>query len=228
MASSGVQTFTLTVQEMIDLALIDLRGLPVGETSTAAETSDAIKRLNLLLRSLENEGIHLWKVDSQTITTTADDGTYDLATGTNKFLHAYITDSSNNDTPLNILTMAQYDSIVDKTVTGVPTDVCVIYNSDPPNVLLYPVPDAEYTITYRRTKQCDSVTAGTETFDASDTALPMIHKGLVSALATSYEKGLDERTLILQEFIAEKVKYLSQNTERRGNEIQKPRGLDIV
>ncbi len=227
MASSGVTTFTLTVQEMIDLSLVDLDVLPIGESPTAAETADAIKRLNLLLRSLENDGIHLWKVDSQTIDTTASDGAYDLATGTNKLLHAYITDSSNNDTPLNILTIDQYDSIVDKTVEGVPTDVCVVYNSDPPNILLYPLPDAVYTITYRRTKQCDSVTAGTETFDVSDTALPMIHRGLVSALATSYKIPIDERMILLQEFIAEKVKYLSQNTERRGNEIVKPRGLIV-
>ena len=217
MASSGVTTFTLTVQELIDLSLIDIGALPVGETPTAAEMSDAIRRLNLLLRSLENDGVHLWKVDTQTVSATASDYTYDLAAGTNKLLHAYIS-YNDVDTPLNLLTQVQYDEISNKDATGVPTDVCVLYNSDPPSILLYPVPDASYTITYRRTRQADSFTAAAETLDVSDNALPMVQKGLAYWLANSYNRPIEERALLQQEFLTEKIVYLSQNTERRGTE----------
>jgi hypothetical protein len=56
----------------------------------------------------------------------------------------------------------------------------------------------------------------------------MIQKGLTASLAGSYQLPLDERMLLQQEFIAEKVKYLSQNTERRGNEIVAPPGVLLV
>jgi hypothetical protein len=56
----------------------------------------------------------------------------------------------------------------------------------------------------------------------------MIVKGLGAALAPSYRLPLEERMFLQQNYMNAKAVFLSNNTERHGQEIVMPKGVIIV
>jgi hypothetical protein len=227
MPTSGVQTFTLTAEQITKLAMLDIGALAIGESPTAEELTDALERLNMLISSLVSDGVYIHKRDVQSLTTTGGTSNYTLATGTARLLHMWFA-SDEGDTPITILDAADYDAIRNKVSTGLSYSAVVNYDTQPPTVDVYPTPDAQYTYKYRRTALFDSVTDEDQEIDFPQRGLDMIVKGLGAALAPSYRLPLEERMFLQQNYMNAKAVFLSNNTERHGQEIVMPKGVIIV
>jgi hypothetical protein len=227
MATSGVQTFTLTASEIVELALLDIGAIAIGESPTADELTDALKRLNMFMASLVNDGVYIHKRDVQTLTMVDGQTRYTLAAGTKRIIHMWLSNEG-GDYPIDVLDYADYDALPSKGTPGVPLYARGNYDTYPPTVDMYPVPDNGFTYAYRRLAVFDSITASTQEVDFPQSALSMIVKGLAYNLSHSYRLPLEERMLIFQDYQNARSAFLSSNTERHGQEIVMPRGVMII
>ena len=71
MTVSGVNTFDLNVNDIIDLALKDLGVVSDARTATPTQYSDGRKRLNLIIKSLRGANNFIWKTNWLTYPITA-------------------------------------------------------------------------------------------------------------------------------------------------------------
>jgi hypothetical protein len=152
---------------------------------------------------------------------------YTLAAGTKRLLHIWLVNEG-TDFPLDVLDYADYDALPAKDTEGVPLYARVNYTSNPPTIDMYPVPDAQYEYTYRRQKLFDSITANTEEIDFPQAGLDMIIKGLGYSLSKSHRLSLEERALLEMDYRTALTLFMSNNTERHGQEIVQPKGVIIV
>lgn len=226
MPTSGVQTFTLTVDEIIKLAMLDIGALAIGESPTQEEYADAIHRLNMLISTFSNF-VNITKRGVASVELQNGINTYTLSQGTQRLLHAWLT-SPDGDSAIDVLDYKSYDACAGDSLTGAPRYLRVNYNVYPPTVNVYPTPDATSTLNYSRLSRFDSVTSITEEVDFPQHALAMIVKGLASYLANSHRLALEERMLFQREYEQAKIEYMSNNTERHGGEIVSPKGVLIV
>lgn len=82
MATSGVVTFNITRNEIITDALRLCQAHGVGQTLTAEMVSDGTRRLNVMIKFWQTQGLHLWRKTEAALFLTADQQSYTLsATG---------------------------------------------------------------------------------------------------------------------------------------------------
>lgn len=117
---------TITRNDLIALAFRDLGVLADGETLGAGLLADGITKLNMLTRQQDMEGKLLTVVSAtpSTLTLVANTFSYTSSNGLPTNIYQLSTVSYRNsqaqDTPVKILTQAEYESVVDKISTGDP------------------------------------------------------------------------------------------------------------
>lgn len=108
-----------TVRDLITAALLDLGAIASGETPTADEAADCLRRLNLLLETLRLESLMVYAVDTVTKATT---GAASYTWGTGGDINSArpvrldraslrLAGSTALDYPLQVLTDEEYESI---------------------------------------------------------------------------------------------------------------------
>jgi hypothetical protein len=227
MATSGLTTFTITEEEAISMAMLEIGALAIGETPTQDETTDARRRLNLLLKSLQTSGIFINKLAENSFTTSLGVLNYAAEEGTVRILNCWMR-VEGIDIPLDVFDYASYASIQSKSGQAQPTAVFVDYSGATPIFYCYPSPEGAYTIYYRRTTYIEDMTASTDEFDLPQYGLEMIVKGLACKLAPSYRVDPNERAMLKSEFEQAKREFLSFHTARTGKEIVIPKNTLIV
>src|SRR3990167_4920612 len=97
-----------------------------GETLGSDVTSDGLAVMNTMLESWSLERLMCYQITQESLALTASDGTYTIGTGgdfntdrpTKIVDPCFIRDSSNLDSPLQIIDAAAYGRIVQKTIDG--------------------------------------------------------------------------------------------------------------
>lgn len=159
MAVSGSFDFTLNAREVITHALKNIMNvLALTQALDADEAAAAMETLNLMLKSWQRKGPHLWSKREGTITLTNATTSYDLATAPNalnplRILAARYRDANSNDLPMRLFTREQYFDLPIKSSSGIPTQ----YYFDPqigtPTFYVWPVKATITTETIRTTYQ---------------------------------------------------------------------------
>ena len=143
-----------TANDIVKGALRKLGVKAAGQALTAEEGADGLSLLNDLLESWALERLMLQNLTEVSITLTANDEQYTIGSGGDKdttrpvsIESAYIRDSSNNDTPVAIISDAQYSRISGKTDSS-STPAFLYYRPEYPlgKIYLYPRPDAGKTL----------------------------------------------------------------------------------
>jgi len=89
MATSGSTDFSVNRDELITLAMRNIGALETGESPTPEEYSDASQMLNMMLKTMQNDGLDLWLIkeailipekglERYTLGPTGDHCTYDV------------------------------------------------------------------------------------------------------------------------------------------------------
>ena len=147
--------FTFTCGHIVRMALGELRVLKPGETPGAEEMEDCIIRLNAMLETWATEGFMIHSLTKETRALVAGDADISIGIGgdwnTTRPIkidsHTFLRDANANDTPVNLLTLAEYNAIVIKsTSNGMPLDI--YYDPVYPlgMLYLYPPPASGYTL----------------------------------------------------------------------------------
>jgi hypothetical protein len=184
--------FILNRNELIEESYRKVGVLADGESITSGQLSTANKKLNLILKSWEGDGVFLWTYQTEVITTVAATA-YVAVPTTNGLAYiesAYYTDSGGDDNRLERMSIAQYQDIIDKTDTGEP--ISFTHRISNGRVYFFPVPNDAYTVTLfgvRRLADWDSASSDGE-FPARWQSA--IKYSLAVELAEDYKMPLNE------------------------------------
>lgn len=78
MATSNSTNFTMTTSEIVSDSLRLLDVLGIGETLSGEDYSLGVRQLNLMIKSWQAQGIHLWTETEGIVFTDADQASYEL------------------------------------------------------------------------------------------------------------------------------------------------------
>ena len=125
----------------------------LGFTPNAAEAADAMEALNLMLQEWSASPIGLHKVTRESVTLANATASYTIGTGgvlntvrPSRIEEAFIRDSS-MDYPVKVyFSYSEYASIAFKSTPGMPCRIYFERSFPLGTVLLYPTPDAAYSL----------------------------------------------------------------------------------
>lgn len=121
MATSGIYTFTLTTNDGLSEAF-DIIGQGVdGESLGGSAFTRGLRSANLMLKSWESKGFHLWTETEGTLFLNIDQESYDFRSSTTHAANTFTQHETTADTAVNALsfTIASTDEISVDDVIGV-------------------------------------------------------------------------------------------------------------
>jgi hypothetical protein len=158
-------TFTVTRDQIIQLALRKLAVLELGDTPDPATVSNASLALNLLLKQMSTEGLKLWKIQEVIVPLTSGQTSYTLGgtggddmympDGTTlitdkplKLIQAFYRNSSTPpvDVPIMLISRQEYNILGSKQSQGVSNSVYYDVRRDNGILNVFLTPD-DYTAT---------------------------------------------------------------------------------
>jgi hypothetical protein len=144
----------MTVLDLVKQSLGLSNIIAVGESLNAAVFADAVVSLNMILQSMQNNGL-LSFTEKQSFTVVS--GTFEYVVGENEtwdgnkplsINSAYIRDSNGTDFEVLVINETDYMKIPTKSTVARPTHITYTNGM----VTMYPVPDQSYTITIMSNK----------------------------------------------------------------------------
>lgn len=144
MATSGITTYTRTVQQVVDAAYRKTGIMAKGQTADGTELTEGIEALNLVIAELRGEGLNLWKLTNTTLTMVAGQAEYTLAQPNKlaKLYQAWLQDnSSQSKIPLNVVSIFNYN-FFPLGNNGTPVQIVYEPKNSSGKITLWPAPNA--------------------------------------------------------------------------------------
>lgn len=156
-------TFTVSRDQIIQLALRKLGVLELGDTPDTASIANASLALNLLIKQMATEGLKLWKIQELVVPMNANQYIYTLGGASSDIMYdsfnltTPITDKPlkviqgwyrNNqltppvDTPLQLLSKQEYNTLGSKQSTGVANSIFYDVRQNSGNLYVYLEPNS--------------------------------------------------------------------------------------
>lgn len=213
MATSGITTYALTRDQIIQFALRKIGALGLGATPNATEVTNAAQALDMMLKSWITKGIKLWTISEVTVPLVASQSSYIIGpTGATptpdvvdnkpmKLMQAWLRNTTvtpNNDIPLQVISQQEYNKFGSKYSTGTSNAVYLQVGRDTSVVYTYLTPDTTAAATYdlhiltQRTIE-DAGTSG-QNLDFPSEWLYALGWNLAAELSTDY--GVDAERLM--------------------------------
>ena len=205
--------------DVIKISLGELRVLKPGESPEAEETEDCVKRLNAMIASwAATEGFMLFTLTEETRALTAGTESFTIGSGADQDSvrpsridsRSFIRDASGNDTPINIITLAEYNSLSTKSPSnGLPADL--YYDPAYPygTVHLQPPPASGYTLHLVSEKQFTAFEDAYTSFAFPPEYLRCMGYNLAVEMAGPYNKQLSPSTVAIAQQTKKAIKGLN-------------------
>lgn len=225
MTASTDTAFDLDRTGILRNAYQKLGVVPAGQEPSSDYLAMGSDALNVVLKSWENKGVFLAKVErtTQTLTDgtaayTTDSDTLDILTRT-----PYVTDLSAVDTRVEIITRGRYMEITTKDDSGQPT-LMMVEKTDRVRFTLYPVPDSNYaTITYPRTKLLTDMDAADNTTGLPSKYLKALILETAVELSTHFTSAMMiEKRRELKSDLKDAIFEATNDDTERGNMRMRP------
>lgn len=208
MATSGSTSWSLNRDQAIKAAYRKLGVLPSGATPTTNQINDAVDALNGLVKTLQADGMPLWKITSQSFQTVSGTSSYTVGPSQTincpkplKVLQALYTPSGGINMPMNVYNRYDFNELPQgSTVTGTPINFYYQPLRLTGTVNVWPTPnDSTSTITFHYQSMYEDMTNGTDDFDfPSEWIMPITYL-LAWVLAPEYGIPPNDRKLLQQE-----------------------------
>jgi hypothetical protein len=171
---------TVTIYDLIKTALQEIGALAADETPSGSDTQLALKTLNMMLGAWSADNLRVRATVQENFPLVADTRSYTIgSTGVFatvkplKILGAFVRDSSNNDSGLNIIGEDLYNSFTDKMISsGAPEDLyydpgLTQQTAHLGTIFLSPIPSAADTLFIESQKVLTSISSvgATATFE---------------------------------------------------------------
>ena len=212
MTTSGTTTFDVTRDQIINEALEILGIIGDGDTASANDRTSCSLTLNLLVKNWVTKGWMPWVYE--TVTHTLVSGTQSYTIGPSgaditanrpariaQAWQRYTSGSTQNDTPLIILSRQEYNILTPKNIQGIPNSL--YYDAQITTGILYPWPIVNQTgysliISYQRQIEDVATTssASTQTFDVPQEFFLPLAWNLAKLVAPKYTSNLQKQQMI--------------------------------
>ncbi len=219
MAVASTATFTATRDQIVMDALAMVGATGPNRTPSANQLAHGARVLNDLVKSMDADGIFLWKLDRITFTTTDGTANYTLQSDVLEIDEpaTYKPSSSNARTLLTPISRDDYMSISDRTVEGTPTQYYVERQLSGGHILyLYPTPDTTGdTVEYAGHVRGRDFSIGSNNPDFPVSWILCLKLGLAWLLAPTY--GQSSRMGPLRDqYMEERMRQLGNDSEKLG------------
>ena len=183
MTTSGTIDSTLTVLEVGNAALELIGQLRPGKNMSDAQGLLAVRHLNMMLKSWQANGVHLWREQDYTLTWPAatPDGTLNPEVIDVEDVRHFR--SSTYELQLIRYERDEYNTLPNKTQAGDPVCYSVVKERAAYRLRLWPVPAAETTLKITCARKIEDVTATAETLDVPQEWLEAVTYNLADRLA---------------------------------------------
>lgn len=217
-------TFTVNRDQIIQLALRKLGVLELGDTPDSATNINASLALNLLIKQMATQGLKIWKVNVLHIPLVNGQTTYtigpalygptDLDTAKPlKVIQAWLRQKTVNppiDTPMQLLSKQEYNTLGSKFSTGVANSVYYNVRQNNGELVVYLTPNQnasyQYDLYFVCQQPMDDVTAGGQVPDFPAEWMNTLVWNLADQLAIEYSLPISTR----QEIAARARAYQDQ------------------
>lgn len=191
--------FSMTGAEVVEEALAELGVLAAEESLSAWEQTRGLKRLNMLLKSWQADGVYPWTLTEDSFTLVQGTASYLFGTGGTKTYVPFdlgepdaavrITRSS-VDRPLREIGRRDYFALPNKTTQGNPTQYYYDRQRESGTLYLWPTADAGLgTLKYTYRRSLFDIDAATETLDLPQEWGRAVVKNLADDMAVIYGKA---------------------------------------
>lgn len=211
MATSGVRTYQIDRNSIIDAAIGTLGVLAQGQSPTAADYTIAAKKLNMLIAKLRSKQLPLWTRTEYTITLTASVASYNIGPSQTlnttfplKLLEAYsIPSSGSARIPMTMVSSDQYNLLPTIAGSGQPIQINYQPFINYGTIRIWPTPDSttasQYTIKIVYQAPFEYFNASTDTMAfPEEYYLPIVYE-LAALIAPDWGIPLEDRRLLKQE-----------------------------
>ncbi len=203
MTTSGITSFELTRNNIIESALDKIGALALGGTPTTEEYTKATLALNSLIMLLQTEGMPLWKREETSIALVNGINTYTVADAVK--VPQLLLINTLGDNQWEIEKKSRYDfNLLPTTNGGVPSAWYGQPQIQDFSITIWPTPDAtmvsSYSLLAISQKEFDSFTSSLETPDFPPYWSDALIYGLAVRLAPGYGVPLQDRQLLKQEY----------------------------
>lgn len=189
--------FSVTRDTIIRRALRIVGALPLGNSPSADEQSNASEVLNELVKNWQSRDVFLWSIVEKTVVLTPGTATYVVSTDPPVIDvdRAFIRDAQNGDVDLRKISYLNYQSIPQKDSSGKPTDFVVIPTIIP-SFIFYPVPDTALTIHYFGIAKLQDMDNTSDNPNIPTRFIKPLIYGLAADLADDYKLPMQERQML--------------------------------
>lgn len=205
MSTSGITTWALQRDTIINAALRKLAVLSGGSTPATYEITNATEALNALLKGFQADGMPLWAMSSYTFTVVANTASYNVGTGQTlntpmplKVVQAWRgVSGSYSNVPMNVYSNTNYNILPLTNSSGTPVNLHYQPLSTYGVINLWPYPsDATTSITIRYQRPFEDMVSSTDNLDFPSYWTEAIIYNLADRLAPEYSIPLEDRKLL--------------------------------
>lgn len=165
MATSGVTAWPMTARDIIRQALLEAKIIAGGEQPTADEVTDAIVRLNGLLKTWAARGINEWREVTLTVPVDAATATVELPSGVDNVLDVRLVTSVTYQRPLARWERSEYQILPNKASAGDPVAYSVTRTIGGMALTLWPVAAAGIVLAVDVNRSVETVTDANQSVD---------------------------------------------------------------
>lgn len=163
MATSGTIDSTMTARQVVTRALKLLAVAGAGQTVSDEDAEDGLEALNFMLKSMQAEGVNLWREEEVTQTFVAGDIETLLTPRPLDVQSARI--MTGYQRTLSRWERGEYDQIPNKTSPGIPSCYFLDQRLDATYMRLWPVQSEDTDVIYTAARVIEDVTALEQNLD---------------------------------------------------------------
>lgn len=215
MATSGLYSFTVTRDDIINAALRSLSVLDQASTANATDLTNCGQALNILMKEWADDGAPLWAIQWIQVPLTTGtasytigpSGTISLSYRPTRVISAFLRNNLTNlDNTVELVSRSAYEMLGDKSSPGIVNQV--YYDGQLANGVLYcynvPV-DSDYTLWLSVQRPMQDITAGSQNFEVPQEWFLSLKWSLAEEVALEY--GVDQQTL---QYVTQKAAHFKQ------------------
>lgn len=210
MPVSGVTSFTVTRDQVIEAAMRGLSVLEEGANPSATAIQNASFSLNLIIKNWQKDGIKLWTVYDLIIPLTSGITTYSIGpVGTGalitadkpvKLIQSFLRNTSttpNTDSPMQKISRQEYNMLGSKFSTGVTNSVFFNPGTTTSSVTVFLTPDSSTATNYDLyctvQRPIFDMVKPSDNFDFPSEWFLGLKWALMAEMASDYDKTLQDR-----------------------------------
>jgi hypothetical protein len=224
MTTSNSTDFSVTRDQLIAGALRIAGAIAQGETPSATLVTETAEALNMLVKSMQADGMPLWALKKYEVTLTATgDYTIGVSQTVNtpkplKVLQAYLHNTSSDvDTPIRVINKQEYEMLGNKTSVGLPNQLYYEPLITTGVMHVHPVPDATiaaaYTVKIIYQRPFEDFDATADEPDFPQEYYDCLKFGLADRIAPEHGLSIQERSDLSRRAKEMRIEALSFGTE---------------